>query len=170
MRLTASTLFVSCARARSTRLLPAAQLGVGTSTARVAGSDPPCAAQQEAAWQAPSPQGEQEAAQLETAELHLEAVDARQTSRVGHIYVAHMDVCVLDAAQRDLVLDLGRPKAGRALAHDEGVDLLRAQVARPHDHHLCTPQDASEQTGAAGGWPRAPHPCCAAHEGSQSRT
>ena len=38
--------------------------------------------------------------------------------------------------QGDLVLDFGGGKPWRALADDEGVDLLRDAAARPDDHHL----------------------------------
>ena len=69
----------------------------------------------------------------------LEAVDTRQARRVGHEDVLEADVSVLHAAQRDLVLDLAGLESRRALAHDEGIDLLCAQVARPHYHHIWRP-------------------------------
>ncbi len=35
-----------------------------------------------------------------------------------------------------LRFDLGGGEAGRALLHDEGIDLLCVEVARPDDHHI----------------------------------
>lgn len=47
----------------------------------------------------------------------------RQPRAVGHEAALEHHVCVLHAAQRDLVLNLGRAEAGRALLDDEAVDL-----------------------------------------------
>ena len=59
-----------------------------------------------------------------------------QARGVGHEAALKHHVGVLHAAQRDLVLDLGRAEPGGALFDDEAVDLARLAAARPHDANV----------------------------------
>jgi hypothetical protein len=55
--------------------------------------------------------------------VHLERGDTRKPRRIRHKAVVEEDIGILHAAQRNLVLDLGRPEPPAALLDDKCIDL-----------------------------------------------
>ncbi len=58
----------------------------------------------------------------------LEGGDARETGSVSHKAVVQEDVSVLNAPQRNLVLDFGGSQPARPLAHNKCIHLNHSIV------------------------------------------